>query len=545
MLHKRGIDMDNNSKKYRMTKDEMSGCAEQAFEKGQFSIYFQPQYNHTNGRMIGAEALVRWIHPQYGMQSPNDFISLFESEGYITRLDLFVFEELCKFQRKCLDHHIDTVPISINVSRHDLYFENFIENMERIRKAYNIPVHFLRVEITESAAVGGNEYLAKTVEKFHSFGYIVEMDDFGGGYSSLSVLKDVEVDIIKLDMSFLRGKIGGRGGIIISSVVRMANWLKTPIIVEGVETAAQADYMKSIGCEYIQGYLYSEPVPESKFITLLNQVKKDITTPYMKFIDSLDAEKFWDPETMETLIFNNFVSAAAIFSYENNEIEVLRVNEKYLKELSMNMDQKEVIMGHKSLDLDEKNKKIYIDTIKRAIESNDYETCETWRVIHSPCCGEDKLCIKTVLQVIGRAEGQYLFFATIQNITVEKKMYMELYDSEKKFRTAGEQLNIYCWEYEIETKEMRPCSRCMRDLGLAPLIKNYPEPVIESGLFPADYADLYRDWHRQLENGAKALDAIIPLTADRIPFHVRYTAEFDENGRPYKAYGSATFVPNE
>lgn len=303
--------------------------------------------------------------------------------------------------------------------------------------------------------------------------------------------------------------------------------------------------MKSIGCQYIQGYLYSKPVPEGEFIQQLNQVKKDVAAPYMKFIDSLDAEKFWDPETMETLIFNSFVGAAAIFVYENGEIEMLRVNEKYLKELSMNLTQKEVIIDHKSLDLDEKNKKIYIGAIKRAIESNDCETCETWRIIHSPCCGEDSLCIKTALQVIGRSDGQYLFFATIQDITAEKKMYTALADNEKKFRTAGEQLNIYCWEYEIDTKEMRPCSRCIRDLGLLPLIRNYPEPVIESGLFPADYAEMYRDWHRQLENGAESLDAIIPLTPDRIPFHVRYTAEFDENGRPYKAYGSATLVANE
>lgn len=537
--------MSDDAKEFFGNKERILSCVEQAFAERQFSIYFQPQYNHTNGRMIGAEALVRWMHPQYGVCPPNDFIPAFEEEGCITRLDLYVFEELCKFQRKCLDNQIDTVPISFNVSRHDLYTENFIENMELIRKRYQIPVQLLRVEVSESAAVGSNEYLAKIVEKFHSLGYLVEMDDFGSGYSSLGVLKDVEVDFIKLDMLFLKGKIGGRGGIIISSVVRMAHWLKTPVIVEGVELITQVEYMKSIGCEYVQGYLYSKPVPEDEFIKLLHEVKKDVTTPYMKFIDTLDAEKFWDPQTMETLIFNDFVGAAGIFVYENDEIEILRVNEKYIKELCMNMSQKEVIIDHKSLDLDERNKIIYLNTIKRAIETNDYETCETWRTIHSPCCGEDKLCLRTVMRVIGRAEGQYLFFATIQNITVERNLYLKLSENEKKFRTAGEQLNIYCWEYDIDTKEMRPCSRCIRDLGLAPLIKNYPEPLIASGFFQPDYADMYRDWHRQLEKGAKSLEAIMPLTNDRIPFHVRYTAEFDENGRPYKAYGSATFVGNE
>ena len=264
--------------------------------------------------------------------------------------------------------------------------------------------------------------------------------------------------------------------------------------------------------------------------------------PSMKFIDTLDAEKFWNPNTFETLIFNNFVGGAAIFAYENDTVEMLRVNEKYLKELGMNMSQKDIILKNRNLMLDEENNKIYVDTILRAIESDDEETCETWREAYSSCCGEDKLCIRSTMRVIGRADGQYLLYALIQNITTEKKMYMELYDNEKKFRTAGEHANIYAWEYDIETSEMRPCSRCMRDLNLPPVVKNYPEPLIESGLFPQDYADMYRDWHRQLAEGAEKLEAIIPLTPDRIPFHVRYTAEFDENGRPYKAYASATLV---
>lgn len=534
--------MKNGSERYFMNKNEIAECADKALEERQFCAYFQPQYNHANGRLVGAEALVRWFHPEYGMQSPGEFIPVFESNGYITKLDLFIFEEVCRFVRKCLDNGIDTVPISFNVSRYDIYCCDFIDRMEEIRNKYDIPVKYLRVEITESAVIGGNEHMKKIVEKLHSIGYIVEMDDFGSGYSSLNVLKEIEVDIIKLDMIFFRGKIGGRGGIIISSVIRMANWLGTPVIAEGVETVEQADYMKSIGCEYIQGYLYSKPLPEDDFFKLLSTGKLGTAMPRMKFIEKLDAEKFWNPETLETMIFSNFVGGAAIFSYENDKIEMLRVNDKYLKELGMNMSQKDIIIKQENLNFDEENRKIYIDTIKRAIESNDEEECETWRIIHSPCCGEDRLCIKSIMRVIGRADGQYLLYVMIRDITAEKKNYMALAENEKKFRTAGEHANIYCWEYTIETKEMRPCSRCIRDLGMPPLVQNYPEPVIESGLFPAEYADMYRDWHIQLAKGAKGFEAVIPLTADRIPFHVRYTAEFDENGHPYKAYASATLV---
>lgn len=535
--------MSNNSQRYFMNKNEILNCADEAFNERQFIVYYQPQFNHTNGRIVGAEALIRWTHPKFGMQSPGDFIPVFEANGYISTLDLYVFDEICAFIKRCINDNIkNIVPISFNVSRYDIYSSDFIDRMEEIRKKYDVPVKYLRVEITESAVLGGNEYFAKMVEIFHSLGYIVEMDDFGSGYSSLNVLKDIEVDIIKLDMLFLRGEIGGRGGIIISSIVRMANWLATPIIVEGVETIEQADYMKSLGCEYIQGYLYSKPIPENEYLELLIKGKTDSAVPHMKFIDNLDAEKFWNPNTFETLIFNNFVGGAGILSYEKDKIEMIRVNEKYLQELGMNTTQSDVIINHSDLNMDEENRKIFIDTIQRAIESNNEEECETWRCVHSKCCGDDRICIRSVMRVLGRAEGQYLLYVTIRNITAEKEMYMELYESEKKFRMAGEHANIYCWEYDIDTKEMRPCLRCMRDLGMPKLVKNYPEPVIESGLFPAEYADMYRDWHRQLAEGADHLEAVIPLTKDRIPFHVRYTAEFDENGRPYKAYASATLV---
>ena len=128
------------------------------------------------------------------------------------------------------------------------------------------------------------------------------------------MLKDIEVDIHQLDMIFLRNKIGGRGGIIISSIVRMANWLGTPVIAEGVETVEQAEFLKSIGCIYIQGYLFSKPVPEREYLRLLTETKTDTAVPGMQLSDKLDAEKFWDPTTQETLLFYNFVGGAAHLS---------------------------------------------------------------------------------------------------------------------------------------------------------------------------------------------------------------------------------------
>ena len=233
-----------------LEKKQICDLFEQAIQEGQYIAFFQPQYNQSTGMMIGAEALVRWRHPELGLIPPSVFIPVLEENKMITRLDLYVFEYTCRFIRKCLDENLHIIPISTNFSRHDIFIENFVEQLEEIRKKYDVPVRFLRVEITESVAVKGEENVNNVVAKLHQYGYIVEMDDFGSGYSSLNVLKDVDFDIIKMDMKFLSSQ-SKRGGIILSSIVRMAHWLCLPIIAEGVETTEQLDFLRSIGCEYI------------------------------------------------------------------------------------------------------------------------------------------------------------------------------------------------------------------------------------------------------------------------------------------------------
>lgn len=528
----------------RMREPELVGCFDDALQFDHIYAVYQPQINHSTGRMVGAEALMRWRHPIYGVQMPGDFIPVLEKNNLIYRADLHIFETVCRFQRRCLDDGRSIIPISVNMSRYDIYNTNYVEEIEEIRKKYEIPVQYLRLEITESSAIGGREMITRVLRQLHDHGYTVEMDDFGSGYSSLNILKDLDVDVIKLDMAFLSGDIGGRGGTILSSIVQMTKWLNTPVIAEGVETMEQADYMKSTGCNYIQGYLYYKPMPEEEFREKMIQLEHEPLTPAMHLVKTLDAGKFWDPNSMETLIFNNFVGGAAIFTYnkESGETKILRVNRKYVKELGMNMNEHDII-GHDTWsNFDEGEAKRYEDMLKRAIVSGDEEMSETWRTVISDCCGEDRICIRTYARIIGEAGDEYLVYAMVQNVTAEKKREIQATVDEIRYKAAFEQANIYAWEYTIATKEMRPCFRCMRDLGLPPVVRNYPEPAFEAGIFPQDYADMYRDWHKQLENGVESLEAIIPLTVGRVPFHVRYTLVKDENGHPLKALGSATLV---
>ena len=407
-----------------------------------------------------------------------------------------------------------------------------------------MPPKYIRVEITESAALGNSQFINAAVKKLHNYGYIVEMDDFGSGYSSLNILKDIDFDIIKLDMRFLESEQGGknRGGTILSSVVRMVNWLGLPIIAEGVETIQQADFLKSIGCDYVQGFLYSRPLGQEAYEELLNGTQIGSTIPQMKLIDTLNIANFWSSDSLETLIFSNFVGGAAIFEYRGQKPEILRVNRKYLAELGMNLSEKELVNANFLDFFDEAGREVYIKMLDCAIESGEEQESEAWRTITSSCCGEEKMCIRSTVRVIGKSKDNYLFYAMIRNVTAEKKQYDAILDSERRFKMASEQVNIYYWEYTVATREMRPCFRCMRDLGLPALLTNYPDSAIEMGVFPPETADMYRDWHRQIAEGVPSLEAVIPLTVGRIPFIVRYTTEFDENNRPVKAYGSAALV---
>ncbi len=526
-----------------LSEQEISGIMLNALLEKQFVVYYQPQYNHSTGMLVGAEALVRWMHPDRGMISPGIFIPIFEKNGFITRLDLYVFEEVCIFLRKCMDEGLPIVPVSSNFARYDIFQPNFVEKLEALREKYQIPSQYLRVEITESAIMGGSKHANEIVHKLHDCGYVVEMDDFGSGYSSLNVLKDIELDIIKLDMLFMKEDSDSkRGGTILSSIVRMAKWLGMPVIAEGVEHLEQADFLKSIGCDYIQGYLYSKPLPEAQYLEILDNKFVGKTLPQMNLLDTLNTYDFWNPKSQETLIFSNYVGGAAIFDYHDGQVEVLRVNKKYLQELCMNLTEKDLIDADPMRFFDEANKRIYFDMLKRAIETEDEQECETWRDIVSDCCGGERICVRTTARVIGKSDNNYLFYAMIRNVTAEKHHYAEILESERRFKMASEQANIYYWEYDVATHEMRSCFRCMRDLGFPAVLANYPDSAIDMGIFPPEVADMYRDWHRQIEAGVEHLEAVIPLTVGRVPFHVRYTTEFDENGRAVKAYGSATLV---
>ena len=349
-----------------------------ALALGQFEAWYQPIYNHSTHAMIGAEALARWAHPSKGLISPGVFIPVFEKNGFIYEMDKYIWEAVCRDLRKWIDEGANPLPVSVNISRHDILRADLPGVIKNLTDKYSLSPEILRLEITESAFTGDNSVIIDAVEKLLEMGFTVEIDDFGSGYSSLNILKDVPAQIIKLDMEFLRNNSDSqRGGNILESVVRMAKWLDMSIIAEGVETLAQADFLRSIGCSYIQGFLYSKPLPRADYEGLLKKAKREEKLSALETVENLDNSAFWDPDSMDTLIFNSYVGAACISEYCEGRLQILRVNEKYCRLFGENITEDEVFGADPAQYMDEENRAVLMGTIISAIETGREITCET------------------------------------------------------------------------------------------------------------------------------------------------------------------------
>lgn len=243
-----------------------------AIKEGQFTIYLQPKCQIKNRKIVGAEALVRWIHPKRGMISPAIFIPILEKNGFISFLDLYVWELACKQVREWMDLGIDPVPISINISRMDIMSVNVVEVLNGLMEKYQIDRSYIKIEITESAYVENDEKIVETVRELKKVGFNLMMDDFGSGYSSLNMLKQILVDTIKVDMKFLdidyQNRKKGLG--ILKFVVNMSNEIDVSIVVEGVETEEQSDFLGKMGVRFAQGYLFYRPMPIEEFTKLIS-----------------------------------------------------------------------------------------------------------------------------------------------------------------------------------------------------------------------------------------------------------------------------------
>lgn len=306
-----------------LTFDEI----DRAFDNNEFCFYLQPKCNVATGAIVGAEALVRWNHPKYGVVSPGRFVPMLEQAGQISRLDVFVWRSVVRMLARWEREGRNLVPISVNVSMVDIDQMDVADTLTGLLNEYDVDARLLQAEITESAVARNLSKVESTIRKLHADNIAVLMDDFGSAYSSLNMLKDINVDVIKLDMKFidLNEDNASKGLKIVESVVNMARKLRLLVIAEGAQTKQQVDQLLSVGCRYIQGYYFHEPLPVGRMEKLLAERPDD--------------RHFWDmsndfmhgsyvPVNGRTMLETSTLAASTFEILANGVAELSRLNMK-------------------------------------------------------------------------------------------------------------------------------------------------------------------------------------------------------------------------
>ena len=268
---------DDTLRKAEMYSEQLIEDFPRAIEEKQFRVFFQPKFNITGEKpfLAGAEGLVRWQHPELGLISPGVFIPLFEENGLIQKLDHYIWREAARQIRIWKDTVGFTVPVSVNVSRVDMYDASIVYTLLDILEESRLEAEALHLEVTESAYAEDAEQIIETVKRLRSMGFLVEMDDFGTGYSSLNMLSTLPIDVLKLDMKFINSAFVQEKDIhMLEIILEIARHLSAPVVAEGVETEEQMKALREIGCDMVQGYLFSPPVPPEKFEPFLQEAKK-------------------------------------------------------------------------------------------------------------------------------------------------------------------------------------------------------------------------------------------------------------------------------
>ena len=259
--------MNDSDDEFKLLQDVEFGL-----KNHEFTFYLQPKVNLSTGKVVGAEALARWIRQDNKMIAPPIYIPVLERNGFIFRLDKLIWEQVCRFQRFCMDMDYPVLPISVNVSRADVFAMDVSAYLTDLLKKYDLPVSCLELEITESAYIEETGELDAEIEKFKACGFTVSMDDFGSGYSSLNSLKDLDVDVLKIDMRFLDVdyRSAYKGISILDFIMQMADQLNLAVIVEGVEFPDQVDFLTALGCDYVQGFYYYKPMRKEAYEDLIS-----------------------------------------------------------------------------------------------------------------------------------------------------------------------------------------------------------------------------------------------------------------------------------
>lgn len=406
---------DEKLRRELLAEQEITDEMEGALAGGQFQVYLQPIYSLSTGAPVSAEALVRWIHPQKGVIPPGKFIPLFERNGFISRLDTYVWETAVRDLAELKRLGFAEFPITANMSRMDFYDTSLCDKLIEMTKKYGVDPSMFRIEITESAYMDNSAQLLDAIKKFNAAGFSVLMDDFGSGYSSLSMLMDIPVSTLKIDMGFVRDVgLSERSNSLINSIIRMAKWLEMTVVAEGVETRGQLDYLRSIGCDRVQGYYYSKPLPFEHFKGLISNFEHGRIAEEEHTFDKIDACGVWKTITNYDHTIANILAALAMYESFGDILEVVSVNDEYYRIMETTPD--DLFRNTKNA-IDwvcEEDRVAFLGAVECARMTERRQDLVIGRYIGS--------CVRKLffsIAYLGQKDNHYLFIASIRDLTPE------------------------------------------------------------------------------------------------------------------------------
>lgn len=397
---------------------KISNEMERALANEEFKVFIQPKYALSNDKPCGGEALVRWFHGEEGIISPGEFIPVFEQNGFIIQLDYYMWDKVCALLRKWLDAGCNPDPVSVNISRVSFYDPHILDHLFGLIDKYKIPASLLYLEVTESAYMSNPHLMAEIIAQLHKKGFIIMMDDFGSGYSSLNTLKDIDVDILKIDMKFLpTGHDNVKSEKILASITRMAGWLGMPVVVEGVETKEQRDFLESIGSGYVQGYFFARPMPaedyERTVVKLSELVPMDTVE---EGITREELDSLWASDGRVSTLLKSITIPFAIFEYSDFQCDILRMNDAFIR--TFNPEDENGIWNKEGMEI--KADKL-IDALKKTVTKKSTTECEL-------CFQYDKSVrwFMGRLKYIATVAKTDLISGTFSEITMERRLEGEL-----------------------------------------------------------------------------------------------------------------------
>ncbi|MGN1083553.1 MAG: putative bifunctional diguanylate cyclase/phosphodiesterase [Lachnospiraceae bacterium] len=434
-----------------LEEQRMNSEFKTAIAEKQFQVYYQPICRASDGLITGAEALVRWLHPTKGMISPGTFIPLFEKNGFISILDRYVWNEVCAMQQSRLDQGLETVSVSVNVSRVEFYNPNLCEDIRDIVKAHCISPELLKIEITESAYADNPMQVLEAVKKLHTYGFSVLMDDFGSGYSSLNMLKDLPIDILKIDMRFLDnfGK-SQKAAIVLESIIRLAKWMKLSVVSEGVETQTEWEYLRSVECDLVQGYYFYKPMPQDDFMALLDQTaadSADLLFHSLPEIDNTILDVFQQSNTQESILFYSMLGGMGLLEAHGDTVELLRVNKGYYEAVYRSLTEEKKILN---LPIEDPDRSILLEQCRIAKEENKIQQFQ----LHHKRRDGVYVWLAIKLRYIGGSPRQALYLFSVDNIDDQKKEEQKQYIA--NYSTALLKIfdRVYHLDYSARTAEL-------------------------------------------------------------------------------------------